>query len=226
MHKFLAVAAVTALSIGAFAVRPAYAATGTAHAGDAANQAHAAAGKPATGVTTIAATAIPGAPQTIAAAASEAAARALDAMARLGLAGAAQAGGGAPLGALPVGTGPGSPDGAPPPTSGSADATSAVAAGPVIQSGIATWYGPGFVGSVTYCGEVYDQWAMTAASNTLACGTQIVVTNQNTGRSVTVRVTDRGGFGGSVILDLSQGAFNAVGGPPAGTIPVTVQLAQ
>jgi rare lipoprotein A len=95
----------------------------------------------------------------------------------------------------------------------------------VIQSGLATWYGPGFTGGVTYCGEIYDQWAMTAASNTLPCGTVIVVTNQSTGLAVRVRITDRGGFGGSVILDLSRAAFLSIAPSSSGVIPVTVALA-
>src|SRR5581483_525881 len=132
-------------------------------------------------------------------------------------------GNGATSGGLPVIQAPMSPDGAPPPA---VAASNAVTPGPVIQTGVATWYGPGFVGSVTYCGDVFDEWAMTAASNTLPCGSQIVVTNENTGGSVTVRVNDRGGFGGSVILDLSQGAFDAVSGGSDGVIPVSVQLAQ
>jgi len=133
-----------------------------------------------------------------------------------------------PPGVLPVVMAPGSPDSAPPGSDGPTDTASAGggAAGPVIQTGLATWYGPGFNGGVTYCGEIFDQWAMTAASNTLPCGTVVVVTNLNNGRSVRLRINDRGGFGGAVILDLSQGAFIALGGLPAGTIPVSVQLAQ
>ena len=224
MHKHIAVALVTALSVGTFAARPASAAPRQSP-----TRAEAAAGLVGGGHTN------PGASQHAAAPASSAphlfSAVITDA-ARL-LAGAAQPqqgggttpgqGGGATHGGLPVIQGPMSPDSAPSP----AVAVSNVAAiGPVIQTGVATWYGPGFVGSVTYCGEVFDQWAMTAASNTLPCGAQIVVTNQNTGGSVTVRVNDRGGFGGSVILDLSQGAFDAVAGGSDGVIPVSVQLSQ
>ncbi len=122
---------------------------------------------------------------------------------------------------LPVLTGPPSPDGAPAPGA----LQDALAAGPVIQSGLATWYGPGFTGGVTYCGEVYDQWALTAASNTLPCGTVIVVSNPSTGLAVRVRITDRGGFGGSVILDLSRAAFLTIAPASTGVIPVTVALA-
>ncbi len=121
---------------------------------------------------------------------------------------------------LPLLTGPPSPDGAPAPGA----LPDAPTVGPVIQSGLATWYGPGFTGGVTYCGEVYDQWALTAASNTLPCGTVIVVTNQSTGLAVRVRITDRGGFGGNVILDLSRAAFLTIAPASTGVIPVTVAL--
>jgi Lytic transglycolase/LysM domain len=127
--------------------------------------------------------------------------------------------------ALPVLTGPGSPDAAPTPGPGqSANAADAAVPGVPIQSGLATWYGPGFVGGVTYCGDIYDQWDYTAASNTLPCGTVVVVTNQTTGGSVKVRVNDRGGFGGSLILDLSRGAFESLAPDWVGVIPVTVSL--
>ena len=122
---------------------------------------------------------------------------------------------------LPMLAGPASPDGAPAPGT----LPDALAAGPVIQAGLATWYGPGFAGGVTYCGEIYDQWAMTAASNTLPCGTVIVVTNQSTGLSARVRITDRGGFGGSVILDLSRAAFLTIAPASSGVIAVSVALA-
>lgn len=121
--------------------------------------------------------------------------------------------------ALPVLLGPGSPDSAPAPGA----LPEAVTLRP-IQSGLATWYGPGFIGGVTYCGEVYDQWAYTAASNTLPCGTVVVVTNQNNGQSVRVRVTDRGAFGSSVVLDLSRAAFLSIAPANIGVVPVTVSL--
>src|SRR5690606_10085243 len=69
----------------------------------------------------------------------------------------------------------------------------------------ATWYGDFFHNRLTANGEVYDQWGMTAASNVLPFGTVIRVTNMANGKSVDVRITDRGGF--SHCLDLSRGAF-------------------
>ena len=94
--------------------------------------------------------------------------------------------------------------------------------GQIIQSGLATWYGPGFVGNITYCGDVYDDGALTAASNTLPCGAIVIVTNQNNDASVRVRINDRGGFGGNVILDLSRAAFGAIASTSTGVVPVTV----
>ncbi len=91
-----------------------------------------------------------------------------------------------------------------------------------LQTGLATWYGPGFVGNITFCGDVYDEWAYTAASNTLPCGLVVVVTNQDSGASVRVRITDRGGFGGAVIMDLSRAAFGAIASTADGVVPVTI----
>jgi rare lipoprotein A len=123
--------------------------------------------------------------------------------------------------ALPVLSTPGSPDAAPP---GTTTSPAVAVPGVAIDSGLATWYGPGFVGSLTYCGDVYDEWAYTAASNTLSCGTVVVVTNQANGASVRVRINDRGGFGRSIVLDLSRGAFSAIAPMSAGVAHVTVSL--
>ena len=88
--------------------------------------------------------------------------------------------------------------------------------------GYATWYGPGFEGNWTYCGDIFHQWGATAASNTLPCWSVVTVTNLSTGASITVTITDRGGFGGSTILDLSRGAFAAIADPSEGVIAVEV----
>jgi hypothetical protein len=119
-------------------------------------------------------------------------------------------------------TTPGSPDAAPPGVA-STTATS-LAPGVAIESGMATWYGPGFVGNLTYCGEVYDDTAYTAASNTLPCGTVVVVVGQDSGASVSVRINDRGGFGGSTILDMTPAAFSVLAPLSWGVTAVTVYL--
>lgn len=125
-----------------------------------------------------------------------------------------------PTVAVPMGSG--SPEAQPGASPASNDAA---APERIIQSGLATWYGPGFVGDITYCGDVYDEWAFTAASNTLPCGAVVTVTNQDSGASVRVRIDDRGGFGGAVILDLSRAAFSAIAAVGTGVIAVTVSQA-
>ena len=74
------------------------------------------------------------------------------------------------------------------------------------ETGVASWYGPGFHGKKTSNGERYDQNAMTAAHKLLPFGTRLQVTNLNNGRSVVVRINDRGPFVGSRIIDLSKEA--------------------
>ena len=76
--------------------------------------------------------------------------------------------------------------------------------------GLATWYGPGFVGNRTANGEMFNPSAMTAAHRSLPFGTQVRVTNKKNGRSVVVRINDRLGDP-SVIIDLSMGAAKAIG---------------
>ncbi len=88
------------------------------------------------------------------------------------------------------------------------------------RTGIASWYGPGFHGRTTANGEVYNMYAMTAASTSLPFGTNVRVTFLETGKSVTVRINDRGPFersGGrwvphsTRIIDLSMAAAKEIG---------------
>jgi len=83
--------------------------------------------------------------------------------------------------------------------------------GRFFQEGLAVWYGPGFHGRRTASGEVYDMHTLTAAHPTLPFGTRVRVTNLKNGRSVVVRVNDRGPFGGRYIIDLSYAAAKAIG---------------
>lgn len=80
-----------------------------------------------------------------------------------------------------------------------------------VISGPASWYGPGFQGRRTANGERFDQNAMTAAHRTLPFGTKVKVTCRNTGRSVTVRINDRGPFTGGRVIDLSRAAASQIG---------------
>ena len=79
------------------------------------------------------------------------------------------------------------------------------------QRGGASWYGPGFHGRRTASGERYDMNAMTAAHRTLPFGTWVRVHSLVNGREVDVRITDRGPFISSRVIDLSRGAAVALG---------------
>ncbi len=74
------------------------------------------------------------------------------------------------------------------------------------QRGIASWYGPGFHGKKTANGEIYDQNAMTAAHKELPLNSIVRVTNTQTGKSIIVKINDRGPFHGNRIIDLSKAA--------------------
>ena len=79
------------------------------------------------------------------------------------------------------------------------------------QVGIASWYGPGFHGKRTANGEIYDMYAMTAAHKTLPFNTIVKVVDLDTGRSVVVRINDRGPFIPGRIIDLSFAAAQELG---------------
>lgn len=86
----------------------------------------------------------------------------------------------------------------------------------------ASWYGPGFNGRRTSSGEVFRQNDLTAASKTLPLGSYARVTNVDTGKSVTVRINDRGPFVRGRGIDLSRGAAEKVGIARAGVATVKV----
>jgi rare lipoprotein A len=75
-----------------------------------------------------------------------------------------------------------------------------------LERGVASWYGPGFHQVRTSSGETYDMYAMTAAHKTLPLPAYVRVTNLENGKSVVVRVNDRGPFVGNRIIDLSYTA--------------------
>src|SRR5262250_2552941 len=78
------------------------------------------------------------------------------------------------------------------------------------QSGVASWYGPGFHGKRTANGEIYDQYELTAAHRTLPLGTRVLVTNLTNGRAVEVRINDRGPFIDGRAIDLSYAAARMI----------------
>lgn len=80
-----------------------------------------------------------------------------------------------------------------------------------VQEGIVSWYGAEFDDRPTASGELFDASAFTMAHPTLPFGTQVRVTNLRNGRSVVVRVNDRGPFVGSRIADLSHAAAAEIG---------------
>jgi rare lipoprotein A len=75
-----------------------------------------------------------------------------------------------------------------------------------IERGVASWYGPTFHGVNTSSGERYDMYGMTAAHKTLPLPTYVRVTNLRNGRTITVRINDRGPFVGNRLIDLSYTA--------------------
>lgn len=101
-----------------------------------------------------------------------------------------------------------------------------IALGPVrfSLSGMASWYGPGFHGRRSANGEVYNQNALTAAHKSLPFGTRVRVTHVRTGRSVVVRINDRGPYAGGRIIDLSAAAARIVGVIQSGVAPVRVEV--
>ncbi len=94
------------------------------------------------------------------------------------------------------------------------------------ESGVASWYGARFVGRRTSSGERFDQNALTAAHDTLPLGTRLLVTMQETGRSVVVVVTDRMPPKHVRIIDLSRHAAKELGMIGSGTGMVTLTEAK
>lgn len=93
-----------------------------------------------------------------------------------------------------------------------------------VLQGMASWYGPGFHGRQSASGERFNQNALTAAHRSLPFGTQVRVTNLNNGRSVIVKINDRGPFSGGRIIDLSAGAARVIGMVRSGVAPVKVEV--
>lgn len=93
---------------------------------------------------------------------------------------------------------------------------------PFRQAGVASWYGRQFHGNKTANGETYDMYAMTAAHPTLPIPSYARVTRANTGKSIIVRINDRGPFHSSRIIDLSYVAAAKLGiiGPGSGQVIV------
>ncbi|QKG71879.1 septal ring lytic transglycosylase RlpA family protein [Erythrobacter mangrovi] len=93
-----------------------------------------------------------------------------------------------------------------------------------IEGGVASYYGRRFNGRRTASGEIFDMHAMTAAHRTLPFGTLVQVTNPDNGRSVVVRINDRGPFHGNRVIDVSRAAATELGliGPGHGQVELAL----
>jgi rare lipoprotein A len=97
-----------------------------------------------------------------------------------------------------------------------------------VQTGLASYYGPGFNGDRTASGEVFDQRKLVAAHRTLPLGSVVRVTNRENGRSVVVRIIDRGPYGPNhrkgCIIDLSKAAARRLRFVEDGIVHVRLQV--
>ena len=93
-----------------------------------------------------------------------------------------------------------------------------------IGSGVASYYGRELAGNRTANGERFDPDELTAAHRTLAFGSKVRVTNLANGKSVVVRVNDRGPWGGGRVIDISHAAAKEIGMHCSGTARVSMTL--
>ena len=93
-----------------------------------------------------------------------------------------------------------------------------------VVQGAASWYGPGFYGRTTANGERFSKGTLTAAHRTLPFGTKVRVTNLSNGRSVVVRINDRGPFKYHRVIDLAHGAASQLQMMQAGEVPVKLEI--
>ena len=90
------------------------------------------------------------------------------------------------------------------------------------ECGQASYYGPGLHGGVTANGERFNAGGLTAAHPWYPMGTWVRVTNRNNGRSVQVRINDRGPYAGGRIIDVAEGAAVRIGLHSTGVAPVCI----
>jgi rare lipoprotein A len=112
------------------------------------------------------------------------------------------------------------------PTSGSAQpkTTSSVDRAGYAETGKASFYADKHQSKKTASGEIYDYKLNTAAHRTLPFGTKVRVTNMENGKSVVVKINDRGPFVKNRILDLSQSAFRSIADASSGVIEVKIEI--
>ncbi|CAN5223904.1 septal ring lytic transglycosylase RlpA family protein [soil metagenome] len=96
----------------------------------------------------------------------------------------------------------------------------------ILQSGVASWYGSKFHGKSTANGETYNMNDFTAAHRTLPFNTVVKVENMDNGKSVVVRINDRGPYVGNRVIDLSRRAAREIDMENAGTANVQIHLVE
>ncbi|PZO40851.1 MAG: septal ring lytic transglycosylase RlpA family protein [Pseudanabaena frigida] len=93
-----------------------------------------------------------------------------------------------------------------------------------VMSGMASWYGPGFDGSYSASGEIFNANDMTAAHPSLPFGTLVRVVNMDNNQSVVVRINDRGPYAYGRVIDISTAAANVIGLISSGVAPVRLEV--
>lgn len=92
------------------------------------------------------------------------------------------------------------------------------------KTSFASFYHDKFNGKKTASGEIFDNSRLTAANRTLPFGTKLKITNIKNGKSVIVKVNDRGPFHSSRALDITKAAFDSIGNLSSGTLPVQYEI--
>lgn len=92
-----------------------------------------------------------------------------------------------------------------------------------VEIGVASWYGKKFHGRTTSNGEIFDMYAVSAAHKSLPIPSMVKVTNLDNGKSIVLRVNDRGPFHDDRLIDLSYAAAKAIGFADQGIAPVVVE---
>ena len=93
-----------------------------------------------------------------------------------------------------------------------------------VYRGISSYYGPKFHGKLTANGEIFDMYGVTAAHKEFPFNTMVRVTNENNGKSLMIRINDRGPYVDGRILDCSFGAAKKLGFVGEGTAPVKIEI--
>jgi len=92
--------------------------------------------------------------------------------------------------------------------------------------GVSSYYGPKFHGKLTANGEIFDMYGVTAAHKEIPFNTTVRVTNENNGKSLLLRINDRGPYVDNRILDCSFGAAKKLGFVGEGTAPVKIEVVE